>query len=139
MSYIKTDPQPAGLAPCETAVTLDSGELVAVSVSLTPQPNNAPSYIAALARQINADGTPLLDSAGQPIVTEFRDTPTPGEANDPTTLAAVQKDCLMAVLGEPLTGPLSDPVHASAIANCSIRNRIAALAVAGPVDAGALL
>jgi hypothetical protein len=139
MSYTKASPQPSGLASGETAVTLDTGETIAVAISLTPQPNNAPSFVAATARQINPDGTAMLDTAGQPIGTEFRYTPTPDEANDPTSLAAAQKDCLMAVLGEPLTGPLNDPIHANAIANCSIRNRIAALAIAGPVDAGALL
>lgn len=139
MSYAKIDPQPSGLQPGEIAVTLDSGETIAVSVALTPQANNAPSFIDAIARQINTDGTAMLDSAGETITTEFRYTPPPSEANDPAALAAVQKDCLMAVLGEPLTGPLSDPIHSGAIANCSIRNRIAALAIAGPVDAGALL
>lgn len=139
MSYIKTDPQPSGLEAAETAVTLDSGELIVVSIALFPQPNNAPSHVDAVARQINSDGSAKLDASGASITTEFRYTPTPDMANDPTSLAAVQKDCLMAVLGEPLTGPLNDPIHANAIANCSIRNRIAALAIAGPVDAGALL
>lgn len=138
MSYTKIT-APAGLNPDESAVTLDTGETIAVSVTLVPQPNNAPSFVDANARQINTDGTAKLDAAGEAITTEFRYTPPPSEANDPTALAAVQKDCLMAVLGEPLTGLLSDPIHAGAIANCSIRNRIAALAVAGPVDAGALL
>lgn len=139
MSYTKADPQPQGLAAGETAVTLDTGETIAVAVSLTPQSNNAPSVITATARQINADGSAKLDAAGNAISTKFPYTPTADEANNPTTLAAAQKDCLMAVLGEPLAGPLADPIHAPAIANCSIRNRIAALAVAGPVDAGALL
>jgi hypothetical protein len=139
VSYSIANPQPSGLAAGETAVTLDTGETIAVAVSLTPQPNNAPSFVSATARQINADGTAMLDSAGAAISTEFRYTPTADEANNPTTLAAAQKDCLMAVLGEPLAGPLADPIHAPAIANCSIRNRIAALAIAGPVDAGALL
>lgn len=139
MSYTKISPAPAGIAPTESAVTLDSGETIAVSAAFTPQPNNAPSVVYAIARQINADGTAKLDADNAPIMTEFQYTPSPDEANDPAALAAVQKDCLMAVLGEPLTGPLSDPIHAGAIANCSIRNRIAALAIAGPVDAGALL
>ncbi len=139
MSYVKIDPQPSGLQPGESAVTLDSGETIAVSVALIPQANNAPSFVDALARQIDAGGAAVLDASGQAVTTEFRYTPPPSEANDPTALAAVQKDCLMAVLGEPLTGPLNDPIHAAAIANCSIRNRIAALAIAGPADAGALL
>lgn len=139
MSYTKTSPQPTGLNPGETAVTLDTGETIAVSITTVPIENNAPSYQDAVAREINADGTAKLDASGKPIVTEFRSTPTPDQANNPTMFSALQKDCLMAVLGEPVTGPLSDPVHANAVANCSIRNRIAALAMAGPGDAGALL
>jgi hypothetical protein len=139
MSYTIASPQPAGLNPGETAVMLDSGEIIAVSATVTPQANNAPSFVSAVARQVNADGSAMMDAAGQPITTEFKATPSTEVANDPITFAAAKKDCLMAVLGEPLTGPLSDPIHANAIANCSIRNRIAALAIAGPVDAGALL
>lgn len=139
MSYAKIDPQPSGLQPGEIAVALDSGETVAVSVTLTPQANNAPSFLHAVARQIGTDGSAVLDASGNAVMTEFTYSLTASEANDPTAFQAVQRDCLMAVLGEPVTGALSDPIHATAIANVSIRNRIAALAIAGPADVGALL
>lgn len=138
MSYTKTSPQPQNLQPGETAVTLDDGTIVAVSAQSTPQSNNAPSFVSAVARAINADGTQRMDAAGAPITMEFRTTPSAEQANDATQLAAVTKDCMMAVLGEPVT-LLTDPIHANALANASIRNRIAALAAAGSVDAGALL
>jgi len=139
MSYTIASPQPPGLNRGETAVTLDTGELIAVLVSIVPQSNNAPSVVHAVARQIDADGAPKCMPDGSPIAVDFPHTPTADEANDPAVLKTVQKDCLMAVLGESVTGPLSDPIHANAIANCSIRNRIAAIAIAGPVDVGALL
>lgn len=138
MSYTKTSPQPPNLQPGETAVTLDDGTIVAVSAQSVPQANNAPSFVSATARAINADGTPRMDAAGAPITMEFRMTPSAEQANDATQLAAVTKDCMMAVLGEPVT-ILTDPIHANALANASIRNRLAALAAAGSVDAGALL
>lgn len=139
MSYTKTDPQPAGLNPDETAVTLDDGSIVAVSAGVTPQANGAPSVILALARAIRADGNAVTDAQGQPVTSTFPFTPSAEQANDPTQFAAAQKDCLMAVLGEPVTTILTDPIHAAALANASIRNRLAALAIAGPVDAAALL
>lgn len=138
MSYTKTSSQPAALNAGEIAVTLDDGTMVAVSAHSIPQSNNAPSYISAVARVIRADGTSRLDASGSPIMMEFRTTPSAEQANDSAQLSAVTKDCMMAVLGEPVT-ILTDPIHANALANASIRNRMAALAAAGPVDAGALL
>lgn len=139
MSYTKTDPQPADLSPNETAVTLDDGTIVAVSATVVPQSNGAPSTIKATARAIHADGSPVNDPQGQPVTSTFPYTPSAEQANDPAQFAAAQKDCLMVVLGEPVTTVLTDPIHAPALANASIRNRLAALAIAGPVDAGALL
>jgi hypothetical protein len=138
MSYTKTSPQPPNLQPSEAAVTLDDGTIVAVSATSTPQSNNAPSFVSAIARAINADGTPRVDAAGAPITMEFRTTPSAEQANDPAQIAAVTKDCMMAVLGEPVT-ILTDPIHANALANASIRNRLAALDAAGSINAGALL
>lgn len=139
MSYSITSPQPANLNPNETAVTLDDGTVAAVSAANVPQTNGAPSAIQATARAIKADGSAVTDSQGQPVVSVFSYTSTAEAANDPTQFAAAQKDCLLVVLGEPTTTILTDPMHAPALANASIRNRLAALAIAGPVDAGALL
>lgn len=138
MSYVVMTTQPIALNAGETAVTLDDGTIVAVSAHSTPQSNNAPSFISAVARALRADGTSRLDASGSPITMEFRTTPSAMQANDAAELAAVTKDCMMAVLGEPVT-ILTDPIHANALANASIRNRLAALAAAGPVDAAALL
>jgi len=139
MSYTKTDPQPAGLNAGETAVTLDDDSIIAVSAEITPQPNGAPSAIQATARAVHADGSAVTDPQGTPVISTFSYTPNVEVANDSTQFAAAQKDCLMVVLGEPVTSILTDPIHAPALANASIRNRLAALSIAGPVDAGALL
>jgi hypothetical protein len=138
MSYTKTSPVPPNLQTGETAVTLDDGTIVAVSAQSTPQPNNAPSFIRDIARVINADGTSQMDSSGKPIMVEYRDVPSFEQANNLALLGAVMRDYMMAVIGEPLT-VLTDPIHANAIANASIRNRLAALAAAGSIDAGSLL
>lgn len=139
MSYVKTSPQPPGLGTDETAVTLDDGSVIAVSADISPQTNGSPSVIKASARAIHADGTPVDDSQGQPVVSVFPYTPTVQQANDAAQFSAAQKDCLMVVLGEPTTTIMTDPIHAAALANASIRNRLAALAIAGPVNSGALL
>lgn len=138
MTYTVTSPQPSGLNPGETAVTLDDGTIVAVSAASIPQPNNAPSFIQTIARAINADGTSRDAPDGSPITMEFRHTPSAEQANDPDVLKAVVRDCMMAVLGEPVT-ILDDPIHATALAHASIRNRLAALAAAGTIDAGGIL
>lgn len=139
MSYSKTSPVPSGLGADETAVTLDDGSVIAVSADVAPQTNGAPSVIKSTARAIHADGSPVVDAQAQPVTSVFTYTPTVVQANDATQLAAVQKDCLMVVLGEPTTTIMTDPIHAAALANASIRNRLAALAAAGSIDAGALL
>lgn len=139
MSYVKTSSQPPGLGTDETAVTLDDGSVIAVSADVAPQTNGAPSVIKSTARAIHADGSPVVDAQAQPVTSVFTYTPTVVQANDQTQFAAVQKDCLMAVLGEPTTTIMTDPIHGAALANASIRNRIAALAIAGPVNSGALL
>jgi hypothetical protein len=136
---MKTDPAPPGLTAAETAVTLDDGTIVAVSIQNVPQANGAPSVLQAIARAINADGTPVNDSEGEAVTSPFSFTPSADTANDPTAFAAAQKDCLLIVLGEPPVTILQDAIHSASLDNASIRNRLSALAIAGPVDAGALL
>lgn len=139
MSYTKADPQPAGLNAGETAVTLDDGTIVAVQATTTVQETSGCPVIAATARAINADGTPKTLADGSPIASTFHHTSNPDEVNDTGGIAQVQKCCLLAVLGES-TAPLwQDPIHATALANASIRTAILSAAHAGPVDAGALL
>ena len=139
MSYTKTDPQPAALNPGETAVTLDDGSIVAVQATATVQGNSGCPVIAATARAIKTDGSPVTLPDGSPIASAFRHTSCAQEITDTGGIAAVQKCVLMVVLGEP-TAPLwQDPSAATMLANASIRTYLASAAHAGPVDAGALL
>lgn len=139
MSYTKTDPQPSGLNPGESAVTLDSGTIVAVQAKSSVQKTSGCPVIAATARAIKADGSPETLPDGSPIASAFQHTSCQEEITTVGSMAAVQKCVLMAVLGEP-TAPLwTDPSAATMLSNASIRTAIASAAHAGPVDAGALL
>lgn len=137
MSYSVTNPQPP-LQPGETAVTLDSGDIVAIAAICSVESASGNTVVAATARVINADGTNKLDAIGQSMTTAFQHTSNTDEISA-NGIAVVQKCCLMAVLGES-TAPLwQDPIHATALATASIRTNIASAAHAGPVDAAALL
>lgn len=139
MSYTRTDPAPSGLNPGETAVTLDDGTIVAVQATTSVQETSGCPVIAATGRAINADGTPKTLPDGSPIASTFHHTSNPDEINATGGISEVQKCCLLAVLGES-TAPLwQDPIHATALANASIRTAILSASHAGPVDAGALL
>jgi hypothetical protein len=139
MSYIRTDPAPSGLNPGETAVTLDDGTIVAVQAVTSVQETSGCPVITATARAIKADGSPETLPDGSPIASTFPHTSCPDEITAAGGIDAVQKCVLLAVLGEP-TAPLwQDPIHATALANASIRTMIASAAHAGQVDAGALL
>lgn len=139
MSYTKTDPAPAGMNPGETAVTLDSGTVVAVQATSSVQEHSGCPVIAATARAINADGTPVTLPDGSPIATSLRHTSCQSEIDEAGGIDKVQKCVLLAVLGED-TAPLwQDPIHAGMLANASIRAMLASAAAAGQVDAGELL
>lgn len=139
MSYTKNNPQPTGLNPGETAVTLDTGAIIAVQATSSVQDSSGSPIIAATARAIKADGTPETLPDGSPIASAFQHTSCAQEITAAGGIAAVQKCVLMAVLGEP-TAPLwQDPSAAAMLANASIRTYLASAAHAGPVNAGALL
>lgn len=139
MSYTVTSPQPAGLQPDETAVTLDSGQIIAVQATCSVAANSGNPVIAATAREIDATGAPVNDPNGQPIQSAFKHASNPSEITLCGNIAALQKCVLMAVLGES-TAPLwTDPTAATMLANASIRTALASAAHAGPVNAGALL
>lgn len=139
MSYVKNDPQPVGLNPGETAVTLDDGTIVAVQAVSSVQDASGVPVIAATARAIKADGTPETMPDGSPIASAFQHTSCAEEITSAGGIDTVQKCVLMAVLGEP-TAPLwQDPSAATMLANVSIRTYLASAKAAGPVDAGALL
>lgn len=145
MSYLKTNPQPAGLQANETAVTLDTGDLVAVQATCSVEPNSGDPVITADARVINADGTNKLDSQGQPMHSSWcygsfaAEIANLGNGDAVAGMAVLQKCCLMAVLGEDTSPMWTDQIHAIALQNASIRTNLASAAHAGPVDAAALL
>jgi hypothetical protein len=115
MTYTVMNPQPAarastllyseigpGLYPNEVAVTLDTGQDVAVYVEATPAGNNAGIIFYASARAIAADGATQLHQPGNvQMVTECQHASSQAEvsANGADSLA---KCMAMAVLGEPI-------------------------------------
>lgn len=139
MAYTVMSPQPTGLQPNETAVTLDTGDMVAVQAVGAIEANTGNPSITAGARVINADGTDKLDAVGQPITSGLSHVTNPTEIAAAGSMAAVQKCVLMALLGES-TAPLwQDAIHATILQNASIRTNLASAAHAGPVNAGSLL
>lgn len=139
MSYAVISPQPAGLQPGETAVTLDTGDHVAVSAVCGVQDGSGNVSVTAAARVINADATGKLDANGKAITSGFSHSTNPTEEASVGGIAGVQKCVLLAVLGES-TAPLwQDPIHATVLQNASIRTAIASAAHAGPVNTASLL
>lgn len=91
-----------GLYPNEVAVTLDSGQDVAVYVEATPAGNNAGLVFYASARAIQADGTTLLHQPGNvQMVTECQHASSQAEVTAHGA-DALAKCMAMAVLGEPI-------------------------------------
>ena len=139
MPYTKMNPQPAGLQPNETAVTLDTGDLVAVQAVCGIEANTGNPSIVAGARVINSDGTDKLDAVGSSITSGFSHVTNQTEITAAGSMAAVQKCTLMAVLGESTSPLWQDPIHATILQNSSIRTNLASAVHAGPVNAGSLL
>lgn len=132
MAYTKRNDIP--VHPDETAVELDTGELVAVrcdrkvvdaGVAYHPQ-----------ARAVDEQGEPLRDARGREIRTEFKVVVPVGQVASITD-AVVTRECLFAVLGETVTE--FPRWSADVLTAASIRRAIAAAAVAGPADPGAVL
>ena len=139
MSYTLASPQPPNLAANETAVTLDSGQIIAVRATCEVQPNSGNPVIIASARQIDAHGNAVKDPTGQPITSSFSHAGTQADITLCGSIQALQKCVLMAMLGEPTAPMWTDPSCSIMLANASIRTAIASAAHAGPVNAGALL
>lgn len=161
MSYTKINPQPAarastlaaneigpGLYPNEVAVTLDTGQDVAVYVDATPTDNNAGIIFYASARAIAADGTTLLHGNIQ-MVTECQHASSQAEVTQYGASALAQ--CMaLAVLGEPIptttinsggtqvTQPII-PWDANFLANVSIRTMFTASTAATAVTTSGVL
>lgn len=132
MTYIKRTEIPAG--PDETVVQLDTGALVAASC--TRKRVDAGVAYHAIARAIDTAGLPILLPDGRPVLTELKHSVTAARMEELGD-DAIARECLLAVLGEPVTGlfPWPDVV----LTGVSIRISLQAAAVAGPADAGALL
>ena len=132
MTYTKREDIP--VAAGEIAVELDTGDLVAVSCNRKRV--DAGVCYHAKARAVNADGTARTYPSGKLLETEFKHSVSV-ERVETLTDDAIARECMLATLGEPLQGLFGwSDVNLSA---WSIRVSIAAAAVSGAADAGAVL
>lgn len=141
MSYTKrTD------IPCESAETVvqldDTSALVAVQCGAERAMSNQVVFTPA-ARWIDATGVTKADGAGRNVAVVKSLSLSPEDVTR-LTATAVVKECLLLVLGEPLTPDPADPSitlipwSPALVAQCSIRNAIASASVTAP-DAGEVL
>lgn len=132
MSYTKRNDIP--VADGEIGIELDTGDIIAVSC-IRKRVDSGVCYNAK-ARAINADGTARAYPDGRLLETEMKHSVSV-ERVETLTDDAIARECLLAVLGEPLQGLFGwADVNLSA---WSIRVSIAAAAVSGAADAGAVL
>lgn len=140
MSYTKRNDIP--VLEGELAIELDNGALAAVHCERKRV--DAGVCYHAKARAIDAAGVTQLDAAGRELVTQFKHAVPVGKV-DEFGDAAITRECLLAVLGEPLTkrsdgsGLTLFEWPDSVLTGWSIRVSIAAGQVAGTADAGAAL
>ena len=132
MSYQKRTDIPAG--PDETVVELDTGALVAASCTRKRVASGVAYH--ASARAIDADGQPVTLPDGRPVATELKHSVTAARMEELGD-DAIARECLLAVLGEPVTGLFAWPDVV--LSSVSLRISLQAAPVAGPVDAGAVL
>ncbi|PXV60649.1 hypothetical protein SAMN04487785_102377 [Dyella jiangningensis] len=141
MAYTKPDQTPfTKLQPNEFVVNLtDTGQNVAVSVVVWTEDTSANASLRATARVVQSDGSNQVDANGDAIVSAFAHTTNVVELAQAGGMPALQKQMLLAVLGEATT-LWSDPIHTTDMQNASIRASIATAGHAGPVaDPGSLL
>lgn len=132
MTYIKRTDIPAG--PDETVVQLDTGALVAASC--TRKRVDAGVAYHATARAIDAAGQPILLPDGRPVATAFKHSVSAARMEELGD-DAIARECLMVVLGEPVTGLFAWPDVV--LTGVSLRISLQAATVSGPADASALL
>lgn len=132
MSYTKREDVP--VAEGETAVELDTGDIIAVSC-IRKRVDQGVCYNAK-ARAIEADGTARTYQDGRLLETEMKHGVSV-ERVDVLTDDAITRECLLAVLGEPTQG-LFGWADMNLLA-WSIRVSISAAAVSGSADAGSVL
>lgn len=114
----------------EHVAELDTGDLIAVSCTVERSATGV--LLQARARAITADGEPVMDALGNPVETIYQHT-VAVERMD----ADLPRDCMLAVLGEPVVR--SPPWSERALAKVSIRVSLAVAPLVGQVDAGAVL
>jgi hypothetical protein len=132
MSYTKRTDIAAG--PGETVVQLDTGDLVAVSCTRKRVPAGVAYH--AKARAIDENGQPITTADGRPVVTELKHSVTAARV-DELGDEAITRECLLAVLGEPVTGLFAwaDIL----LSDASIRISLQAAQVSGHADVTAVL
>lgn len=112
----------------ERVVELDTGDLIAVSCAVERSATGV--LLHARARAIDADCSPVLDALGNPVETTYMHN-VAVERMDPD----LPRDCMLAVLGEPVSRQWSE----RAMAKASIRVSLAVAPLVGQVDAGSVL
>lgn len=132
MSYTKRTDIPAGDG--ETVVELDTGALVAASCTRKRVASGVAYH--AMARAIDADGQPVTLPDGRPVATELKHSVSAARMEELGD-DAIARECLLAVLGEPVTGLFAWPDVV--LSEVSVRISLQAAGVAGAVDAGAVL
>lgn len=162
MGYTLITPQPAarsemlhddqlgtGLYAGETALELDDGNLVAVSVEPKWLENGAGVAVSGCARWIDADGQTKTDAYGQHIESNTSVTYDAASVQK-FGITALAKDMLLVLLGEPRENVVHeeglDPspittLTSDALAAVNIRNHMAMVQDTGPtaVDPASLL
>lgn len=122
---------------------LDSDDLVAVQCTTSRNPDSNMSLFIPAARWIDEQGATQVDGGGRNVATVKTLSMSPADVNR-LGADAVVKECLLLVLGEPLT---ADPSVEGAtllrwsddvVAQCSIRNAIAAARVSAPAASDVL-
>ncbi len=131
MPYVKRSDIPVQAG--EQAVELDTGALVAVCCDRKRV--DAGVCYHAQARAVDEAGATLLYPDGRAIATALKHS-VPAETVETLTDDAITRECLLVVLGEPVS---LFPWAPSLLASSSIRVSLAAAAVSGPADAGAVL
>lgn len=135
MSYTKQTTVPCGDG--ETVVRLDDGNYIAVQCQAAADPLTNKVVFSPRARLVDAHGSAIGNAAGVPIESS-KDIPLDALEVDRLTASAAVRECLLLVLGEPLT---PDPAHPELtlipwspdlINQCSIRSAIAAASMTAP-------
>lgn len=148
MSYTVTTPQPANLQPGETCVTLDTGQLVAVSLTATPVDNNAGMVFTAQARAIDSTGATVMHGDVGMVTSGSHLSSHDEYARLGAT--ALGKGMMLAMLGEALATETIDsggvsvtqtipPLGQDALTAWSIRNMQAVSTNAAGVSAASIL